>query len=296
MKIKRKKMMKIKRKKEDEEKKKKEDEDKKRKDIEEEKKKKEIEEEKKRKEIEEESEETNINEESDKMKRLQDIQKLKDETNKRLSNIGMRGPTLGIYTPRTDSDDEKDLSNIPITPKSSINLREEVNVLATFYWTGMGAKSVYITGSFNRWKDIIPLIEIDGFYSVTLYLKPARYLYKFYVDWDWAYDQNQSLTSKDDQGNYKNWKVITVAAGIETKFSWTKSAKSVSICGSFTGWKTLPLEQNSEMAWVYNSRVPVGLHQYRYLVDNVWTHNPNKPFITRTIDGQTLNNNWQLVP
>jgi len=263
--------------------------------------KKEVEEDKKRKDEDDkrkkETEEPNADEESDNIKRIEDLKKLNEETNKRLSNIGMRGPTLGIYTPRTDSDDEKDLSTIPVTPRTSINLREEVNVLATFYWTGMGAKSVYITGSFNRWKDIIPLIEIDGFYSVTLYLKPARYLYKFYVDWDWAYDQNQSLTSKDDQGNYKkNWKVITVAAGIETKFSWTKSAKSVSICGSFTGWKTLPLEQNSEMAWVYNSRVPVGLHQYRYLVDNVWTHNPNKPFITRTIDGQTLNNNWQLVP
>jgi len=66
-------------------------------------------------------------------------------------------------------------------------------------------KDVMLTGSFNDWKEPVPMNHdhILGRWSVTVQLKPGEYLYKFIVDNRWiCTDDDPKVT--DIQGNLNN--------------------------------------------------------------------------------------------
>lgn len=66
-----------------------------------------------------------------------------------------------------------------------------------------GAKSVYVTGSFNDWSldDSCRLKEADGRWEVNIPLKAGTYKYQFIVDGIWKEDPNNSRRERNSFGD-----------------------------------------------------------------------------------------------
>jgi len=66
-----------------------------------------------------------------------------------------------------------------------------------------GAKSVYVTGSFNDWSldDTCRLEESDGQWRVEIPLKPGFYKYQFIVDGVWKEDPNNPRRERNSFGD-----------------------------------------------------------------------------------------------
>lgn len=69
-----------------------------------------------------------------------------------------------------------------------------------FVWPH-GGRRVFLTGSFTRWSDHLPMSPVEGCHTVfqaICNLTPGLHQYKFYVDGEWRHDENQPYVS----GNY----------------------------------------------------------------------------------------------
>lgn len=71
---------------------------------------------------------------------------------------------------------------------------------------------------------------------------------------------------------------------------WKKAGKSVQLCGSFTGWKPVPMarsESNTDAEHMSIVNLPEGRHEYKFMIDGEWTINPDEP--TTTSNGERRN-------
>jgi len=79
-----------------------------------------------------------------------------------------------------------------------------------FSWPYEGEK-VSVTGSFNNWKEQIPMLIRDyNGWKLTLKLFPGVYTYKFVIDGRWCHDMRHEAT-RDPDGNLNN--VVRVERG-----------------------------------------------------------------------------------
>ncbi|KAK9933731.1 hypothetical protein M0R45_020907 [Rubus argutus] len=83
----------------------------------------------------------------------------------------------------TNMDSARDVVGVPST----------VLIPMRFVWP-YGGRSVFLSGSFARWSELIPMTPVEGcptvfqaIYSVT----PGIHQYKFFVDGEWRYDEHQ---------------------------------------------------------------------------------------------------------
>ncbi|XP_011014797.1 PREDICTED: sucrose nonfermenting 4-like protein isoform X2 [Populus euphratica] len=66
-------------------------------------------------------------------------------------------------------------------------------VLMRFVWTH-GGRNVFLSGSFNRWGELIPMSPVEGCPNVfqAIYdITPGNHQYKFCVDGEWRHDELQ---------------------------------------------------------------------------------------------------------
>ncbi|KAF2976229.1 hypothetical protein EK904_002664 [Melospiza melodia maxima] len=76
-----------------------------------------------------------------------------------------------------------------------------------------------------------------------------------------------------------------------TVFRWTGGGKEVYLSGSFNNWSKIPLTR-SHNNFVAILDLPEGEHQYKFLVDGQWTHDPAEPVVTSQLG--TVNNIIQV--
>ncbi|CAK9146446.1 unnamed protein product [Ilex paraguariensis] len=75
-----------------------------------------------------------------------------------------------------------------------------VLIPARFVWP-YGGRRVFLSGSFTRWSDPIPMSPMEGcptVFQVMYNLTPGYHQFKFFVDGEWRHDENQPFVS----GNY----------------------------------------------------------------------------------------------
>ncbi|XP_006005535.1 5'-AMP-activated protein kinase subunit beta-2 [Latimeria chalumnae] len=73
-----------------------------------------------------------------------------------------------------------------------------------------------------------------------------------------------------------------------TVIRWPEGGKEVYIAGSFNNWSTkIPLTK-SHNDFVAILDLPEGEHQYKFLVDGQWVHDPSEPIVTSQMG--TINN------
>ncbi|KAJ8766287.1 hypothetical protein K2173_022346 [Erythroxylum novogranatense] len=66
-------------------------------------------------------------------------------------------------------------------------------VLTRFVWPH-GGGSVLLSGSFNRWSELVPMSPVEGcprIFQVIRWLTPGYHQYKFLVDGNWRYDEHR---------------------------------------------------------------------------------------------------------
>jgi chromosome partitioning protein len=76
-----------------------------------------------------------------------------------------------------------------------------------------GAKSVYVTGSFNDWSldDSCRLEEVNGQWEVNIPLKPGSYKYQFIVDGVWKEDPKNPRCERNSFGDINSLVEVTSA-------------------------------------------------------------------------------------
>lgn len=79
-------------------------------------------------------------------------------------------------------------------------------------------------------------------------------------------------TNCDEDINDENQKVQV----LPTVFKWDGGGQKVYITGTFSQWKTIPMVK-SHGDFVTIVDLPEGTHQYKFLVDGEWQHDPTEP-------------------
>eukprot|EP01117_Protostelium_nocturnum_P019180 TRINITY_DN8246_c0_g1_i1.p1 TRINITY_DN8246_c0_g1~~TRINITY_DN8246_c0_g1_i1.p1 ORF type:complete len:308 (+),score=127.81 TRINITY_DN8246_c0_g1_i1:374-1297(+) len=79
----------------------------------------------------------------------------------------------------------------------------EKKALPTVFSWKHGGKSIYLSGSFNKWKERIPMQESHGDFTVIQTLPPGVYYYRFIVDGKWQTDPGLPMVT-DANGEVNN--------------------------------------------------------------------------------------------
>ncbi|GMP60531.1 hypothetical protein CsSME_00023357 [Camellia sinensis var. sinensis] len=90
-------------------------------------------------------------------------------------------------------------SGVDIGPDKS-GVLGPVLVPKQFVWR-YGGRRVFLSGSFTRWTEHIPMSPMEGsptVFQVICSLTPGYHQYKFIVDGEWRHDENEVFVS----GNY----------------------------------------------------------------------------------------------
>ncbi|KAG2260083.1 hypothetical protein Bca52824_079377 [Brassica carinata] len=88
-----------------------------------------------------------------------------------------------------------------------------------FVWP-YGGRRVFLSGSFTRWTEHVPMSPLEGcpsVFQVICNLTPGYHQYKFYVDGEWRHDEHQPFVNGN--GGVMNTILITVPDMVPTGFS-----------------------------------------------------------------------------
>ncbi|GAA5812228.1 hypothetical protein MFLAVUS_005678 [Mucor flavus] len=123
--------------------------------------------------------------------------------------------TRGMSVTR-DNENDEDLSNIiantptnassinpPTTLQPHLFTAQNQGVPTIITWT-QGGNNVYVTGTFNGWKQKIKLVKSTHDFSAVLDLPPGTHRLKFIVDDEWKCS-NDMETATDPDGNLVNY-------------------------------------------------------------------------------------------
>ena len=107
-----------------------------------------------------------------------------------------------------DNDDDNNKENVEKNDNNETK-NSNTSFIYTFTWEE-GGNDVKLIGSFSNWKDTYEMKKDvkDNVYKISLPLNNEIYYYKFIVDGEWKYAQNQQ-TKKDNDGNINNFLDLT---------------------------------------------------------------------------------------
>ncbi|WCJ23524.1 5'-AMP-activated protein kinase subunit beta-1 [Euphorbia peplus] len=76
---------------------------------------------------------------------------------------------------------------------------EARTVLMRFTWPH-GGRSVFLTGSFDRWTRLVPMLPMEGYptiFQAICSVTPGFHQYKFFVDGEWRHDDHQPHSTSE---------------------------------------------------------------------------------------------------
>ena len=76
--------------------------------------------------------------------------------------------------------------------------------------------------------------------------------------------------------------------GLPTIFKYGGEAKEAFVAGTFSKWEKIPMVK-SQKDFVALVDLPVGEHQFKYFVDQQWTHDQGLPTTTNEVLGTCKN-------
>ncbi|MGL4207023.1 MAG: hypothetical protein ACRCRW_13010, partial [Aeromonadaceae bacterium] len=92
------------------------------------------------------------------------------------------------------------------TPSEPLLQPHAGSTAISFTWSAPKAKAVFLAGEMNDWQaDTLPMVRNDrGEWTLTLYLQPGRWAYKFVQDGQWLTDEHNPRKQSDGQGGYNS--------------------------------------------------------------------------------------------
>ncbi|KAM3128313.1 hypothetical protein pb186bvf_019610, partial [Paramecium bursaria] len=94
------------------------------------------------------------------------------------------------------------------------------------------------------------------------------------------YMKSENSVQSDNKSNSTKLQDIQNEV-IYTVFRWNLGGQRVFIVGTFSGWKQM-IQLQKDKQGEFSVVVPLekGIHQYKYIVDDIWRYSPNDPQIT----------------
>jgi len=113
--------------------------------------------------------------------------------------------------------------------------------IVTFYLRNHAkARNVVLTGSFIKWNpNGVQMQKTDSGWIAHLQLRAGKYWYKFIVDGNWKYDEDNELRENDGRGNINSVYYKTNTHFVLPGFT---TANRVYLAGSFNNWKQKDLQ------------------------------------------------------
>ncbi|CAM0135982.1 hypothetical protein VKS41_005641 [Umbelopsis sp. WA50703] len=115
-----------------------------------------------------------------------------------------RGQSIGRDSESGADDDDNRIRRRPSNLALEIDKGLANNSVPTIITWTQGGKSVYVTGTFNGWKQKIHLVKSSQDFSAVLELPPGTHRLKFIVDDEWKCS-NDLETATDPDGNLVNY-------------------------------------------------------------------------------------------
>jgi len=110
-------------------------------------------------------------------------------------------------------------------------------------------------GSFNGWREKIPMVGCHGDFSVIINLPPGVHQYKFIIDQKWRHDDRQAICT-DSEGNFNNFvevkPIVSHGTSVQPQ-SWRSSGDSLrngsygSLIEDLNGYSQLPTESRPNL-------------------------------------------------
>lgn len=107
----------------------------------------------------------------------------------------------GAHIPRIDNFAEQQTMESMVVGDIAPSSNIKVPLYVT--WSG-GGRAVYITGSFNNWKEKVKLNKSLSDFSALIHVSPGTHELKFIVDNEWKCSEDLPI-STDADGNLVNW-------------------------------------------------------------------------------------------
>jgi hypothetical protein len=177
----------------------------------------------------------------------------------------------------------------------------EGNINSVYYKTNINfsfrppraAKRVYLSGSFNNWREKDLLMNKTGdSWQLAAYLANGTHTYKFIADGQWFADP-QNPTRLND-GNHGFNSVITLGSPYLFTLDGYSSAKKVILSGTFNGWKEDELQMvKTASGWQLPYVIGPGNYQYKFIVDGQWLTDPANP--TTVINEHNTSNSFLII-
>ncbi|MFI5172841.1 MAG: glycogen-binding domain-containing protein [Chitinophagales bacterium] len=158
--------------------------------------------------------------------------------------------------------------------KKTSTVFENADGKTIFFLRGFkNSAKVMLSGNFNRWSENgNPMQKTDSGWITTMDLEPGKYFYKFIIDGNWKYDENNSLKEPDGYGSYNSTYFRYNYSFLLKGFS---EKKNVVVSGSFNNWNELELKmKRSADGWKLDAYLGEGMYTYKFIVDGEWMLDP----------------------
>jgi 1,4-alpha-glucan branching enzyme len=135
------------------------------------------------------------------------------------------------------------------------------------------AKKVFLSGSFNGWKESeLQMEKTAGGWTLPYVIGPGNHQYRFIVDGKWMTDPDNPLATDRKNGN----SILIVSPNYTFRLKGRAAAKTVYLSGDFNDWSptAFPMTRKGD-EWVFPLHLPPGKVRYKFVVDGNWILDPN---------------------
>jgi len=135
------------------------------------------------------------------------------------------------------------------------------------------AKQVFLTGSFNQWRNFeLPMMPTDSSWQLNYTLGSGNYEFKFFVDGKY-YNAEGRLLQDNDPGS-----IFVLNANHNFRLKGFSQASNVLISGDFNLWSpnSFPMKKDGDV-WILPVHLSLGKHLYKFVVDGKWIIDPDNP-------------------
>jgi len=146
------------------------------------------------------------------------------------------------------------------------------------------AKRVFVTGSFNGWKEKeLRMLQNGLGWELPIFLREGTHAYKFIVDGEWMTDPGNKVTRSDGRGNLNSF--MGIGDTLVFRLKAYPQAKKVALAGSFNNWNPdeLIMEKTTD-GWEFPYVLGAGNYEYKFVVDGKWITDPDNPLTTGSGD------------
>lgn len=150
------------------------------------------------------------------------------------------------------------------------------------------AQKVVLSGSFNNWdEEEIELQQGDDGWFLDVFVQDGSYEYKYIIDGFWVLDPRNNQTREDGEGNTNS--LLNIGESSTFELEGFRDAQKVVLTGDFIGWdENAYTMRKTDKGWRFDVVLAPGNYQYKFIVDDHYTLDPNNPLTLG--EGDFVNN------